>query len=203
MGLHPQTATAHANSCTRSCPHPHRRCKHQPHKQTYKGSARTRLTHSGNTGSASAHLNYTGIASIRLTDTGTASAHLNYTGNASIRLSNTGTASAHHTSRLTNTPHALTPPQGGIQQFPNCPYMRICYSSFLIDCRKQQLGGSAQLDLARKMYPNLSFRCACVCEDTHVCEDCAQKLSLGHFHKQVRVYECVCVCVCARPQYPS
>ena len=51
----------------------------------------------------------------------------------------------------------LAVPQAGLEQFPRCPYLRIVYSSFLIDCRKQRIGGSAQLDLARKMHPNLSY----------------------------------------------
>ena len=86
-----------------------------------------------------------------------------------------------YTCKYAHTQCILT--QGGLQQFPKCPYMRICYSSFLIDCRQQQLGGSAQLDLARKMYPNLSYRCVKMCVFIENCL-CAS------------VCTCMCECMC-------
>lgn len=48
--------------------------------------------------------------------------------------------------------------KGGLQQFPNSPFMRIVYANFLIVCREQMQSGWAQLELARKMHPNLSYR---------------------------------------------
>jgi hypothetical protein len=48
--------------------------------------------------------------------------------------------------------------KGGLQQFPISPFMRIVYANFLIVCREQMQSGWAQLELARKMHPNLSYR---------------------------------------------
>ncbi|KXZ48338.1 hypothetical protein GPECTOR_28g744 [Gonium pectorale] len=48
--------------------------------------------------------------------------------------------------------------RAGIQQFPKSPYLHIVYANLLIDCRQQLQGGWAQLEEARHMPLNLSYR---------------------------------------------
>ena len=36
--------------------------------------------------------------------------------------------------------------------------MRIAYANFLIECKQQMQSGWSQLEMARKMHPNMSFR---------------------------------------------
>ncbi|KAG2487286.1 hypothetical protein HYH03_014127 [Edaphochlamys debaryana] len=48
--------------------------------------------------------------------------------------------------------------RAGIQQFPKSPYLHIVYANFLIECRQQLQSGWAQLEEARRMPLNLSYR---------------------------------------------
>ena len=48
--------------------------------------------------------------------------------------------------------------QSGIQQFPTSPFVRIAYANFLIACRQEMKSGWSQLEEARKLNPNMSFR---------------------------------------------
>lgn len=48
--------------------------------------------------------------------------------------------------------------KSGIQQFPEAPFVRIAYANFLIECKQQMQSGWSQLEMARKMHPNISYR---------------------------------------------
>ncbi|GLI68263.1 hypothetical protein VaNZ11_012618, partial [Volvox africanus] len=48
--------------------------------------------------------------------------------------------------------------RAGIQQFPKSPYLHIVYANLLIECRQQLQSGWTQLEEARRMPLNLSYR---------------------------------------------
>ncbi|PNH07141.1 Tiny macrocysts protein B, partial [Tetrabaena socialis] len=53
---------------------------------------------------------------------------------------------------------AETVVRAGIQQFPKSPFLHIVYANLLIDCRENYQSGWAQLEEARRMPLNLSYR---------------------------------------------